>query len=470
MRIVVVGGSLAGLSTAMLLARTGHEVVVLDRDSLAAAPDVEAAAEVAFRPGAPQIVQLHNIRALGRNLLKDHLPDVYAAFLEAGVVEFTLAQQLPARVTDRSPRPGDERLTILQSRRSTLDWVLRRRAAAEPGVTLRGGVRVTGLVAAEGEIPRVTGVSTDEGELAADLVVDTSGRRTGIDRWLAVIGAARTTLAEAECGVSYYSRYYRLRSGAVLPGPTAMILMAAFERFLVAFFGADNQTMGLSLVPLSDDRPFKAVRAPAAFTAVARTIPQAAEWLDVMDPVTGIHPMGDLHNTLRRLVVDGAPVAHGLVAVGDSVCTTNPTFARGIAFAMQGATHLVRAVADHPPDELAKVMDEVAETHIAPWFEDQAAFDSARLAALRHAVHGAPPPAPRKDDGRLDAATLRLAAGYDAEVFRAHSRLLGMLRPAAEILDDPELVGRVREILARENPRPPAGPGDEDLAAALAAT
>jgi type II secretory pathway pseudopilin PulG len=38
--------------------------------------------------------------------------------------------------------------------------------------------------------------------------------------------------------------------------------------------------------------------------------------------------MAGLHNTLRRLVVDGTPVATGLHAIGDSVCTTNPTLGR----------------------------------------------------------------------------------------------------------------------------------------------
>jgi hypothetical protein len=39
--------------------------------------------------------------------------------------------------------------------------------------------------------------------------------------------------------------------------------------------------------------------------------------------------MAGLHNTMRRLVAGGAPVVTGLHAVGDSVCTTNPTQGRG---------------------------------------------------------------------------------------------------------------------------------------------
>ncbi len=49
MRIIVVGGSAAGQFTALLLARAGHEVVLLDRDPVEPASDIEAAAS-AFRP------------------------------------------------------------------------------------------------------------------------------------------------------------------------------------------------------------------------------------------------------------------------------------------------------------------------------------------------------------------------------------------------------------------------------------
>ena len=50
MNIAIIGGSAAGLFAALLLARAGHEVVVLERDRLEPAPDVESAAAAAFRP------------------------------------------------------------------------------------------------------------------------------------------------------------------------------------------------------------------------------------------------------------------------------------------------------------------------------------------------------------------------------------------------------------------------------------
>jgi 2-polyprenyl-6-methoxyphenol hydroxylase-like FAD-dependent oxidoreductase len=349
-QVTVVGASGAGAFAALLLARAGHRVVVLERDRLEPAPDVEAAADAAFRPTAPQIVQPHIVMARCRELLRERLPDVYAALLAAGVVEASLATQMPASLADRAPRPGDERLAMLMSRRSTIDWVLQRALRAEPGVAVRDGVRALGLLAAPGDPPRVTGVRTDQGEVPSDLVVDATGRRSAIDAWLDELGAKPTATWRAECGVAYFSRHYRLRPGAELPGPPTTRIVAGLDEFLVGIWGADNGAMQLAVGPLDTDRRFRTLKQPEVFTAVLRTVPTFAAWLDALDPISGVFPMGAVHNSLRRLVVGGVPVALGLHALGDAVCTTNPTLGRGLSLALWGAADLVDVLAVHPAD------------------------------------------------------------------------------------------------------------------------
>jgi hypothetical protein len=48
-------------------------------------------------------------------------------------------------------------------------------------------------------------------------------------------------------------------------------------------------------VPLAADKRFRGVRDPAVFTAVLRTVPVYAAWLDVLDPISPVFPMGGLH-------------------------------------------------------------------------------------------------------------------------------------------------------------------------------
>ena len=110
MDIAIAGGSAAGLFAGLLLARAGHQALVLERDFLQPAPDVESAAAAAFRPSAPQIVQPHIVMARCRQLLIERLPDVYAGLLAAGVAEAPLRTQMPDSLPDTAAWPGDDAL------------------------------------------------------------------------------------------------------------------------------------------------------------------------------------------------------------------------------------------------------------------------------------------------------------------------------------------------------------------------
>jgi 2-polyprenyl-6-methoxyphenol hydroxylase-like FAD-dependent oxidoreductase len=470
MRVAIAGGSAAGLFTSLLLARAGHDVVLLDRDRVDPAPDVEAAAESAFRAAAPQIVQPHVVLSLCRKLLLERLPDVHHALTSAGVVEAPLRTQMAPSLTDRTAWPGDDELTLLMTRRSTLDWVLRRAATAQDGVSVRGGVQVTGLLAAPGRTPHVTGVRTDDGDIDADLVIDATGRRSPIDRWLAEIGARPTAMSEAECGLAYYSRFYRLRTRTGLPGPPSSRIVAGLDEFTIGIWGCDNDTMIVLLAPLSEDKRFRAVRDPDVFTSVVRTVPVHAGWLDVLEPITPIYPMAGLHNTLRRLVVDRAPVATGLHAIGDTVCTTNPTLGRGLSLALRQAADLVDAINggyDRPLD-VAHAVDERIESEVKPYYTDQADIDATRLAELRHRIFAAPAPDPSDSATRITYAQLRNAAPYDPTVFRAFWKVMGMTCPPETVYTDPAVVARTKEVIRTHGSGPPiAQPTREQLLAAL---
>jgi hypothetical protein len=204
---------------------------------------------------------------------------------------------------------------------------------------------------------------------------------------------------------------------------------------------------------------------------VLRTVPAYAAWLDVMDPITDVFPMAGLHNTLRRLVVDGTPVATGLLAIGDSVCTTNPTLGRGLALALAGAADLADTVARHGDDPVAQALalDRLVGEHVAPFYQDQAVIDAARLAMMRHTIFGDPAPPPGATaDGRVSYPQLRVAGCYDPVAFRAFWKINGMVCPPEDVYTDPDVVACTRDALSRHGSDPPVvQPTREQLLAAL---
>lgn len=189
--VAVIGASVAGLTTALLLGRAGRRVVLIDRDPATAGPRVAgpAGCDVPARRTTPQAGHSHIFLARLRLLLGERAPDALAALLAQGVRELPLRDGLPPGLAGTvHPDLDDPELVALAARRTTLEEALRAVVVAEPGVVVRAGIAARDLVVDQ---PRrgpavVRGVALDDGTaLTAGLVVDASGRRTAVPGWLA---------------------------------------------------------------------------------------------------------------------------------------------------------------------------------------------------------------------------------------------------------------------------------------------
>ena len=138
--IVVCGGSVIGLASAMMLARDGHRVTVLERDAAPPPPGPAVAAWDGWsRPGVAQFHQPHNLFSRARLILDEELPGVVDRLVEAGCVWIDLLALAPPSL-DKTPQPGDDRFPFVTGRRPVIEAVLAAAAAEEAGVDIRRGV------------------------------------------------------------------------------------------------------------------------------------------------------------------------------------------------------------------------------------------------------------------------------------------------------------------------------------------
>lgn len=458
---VVLGGGVAGLAAARALERHFGRVLVLERDERPPVDGPDDAFDGWERGGVPQFRHSHAFLARLRLLLLAHLPDVLDRLRGAGVREIALADTAPPRLRLR-PVPDDEDVVLLACRRSTFEWALRESAMARPGITLREGVTVAGLVGGPGPQgrPQVTGVRlADDTVVPASLVVDALGRRSAAPAWLTALGAPTPRERSADTGIVYYTRFYRLLAGPPPSGGTGLVA-GDLGWIKLAIFPGDAGTFSVTVGAPVHDVGLRRMADSAAFERFLCAFPQVAPWRTpgTSVPIGGegapVLGMGHLRNRLRLFVDDAGPLASGFLAVGDAAYHSNPIYGRGCTMAVMQAALLDEAVGSHPRDPVAAArrLHAASERHLRPFWD-------AAVAADRRAARE---PAPLPANGMAALATLAErgvawflergvlpATRTDGSVFRALLRIFHMLEPPERLVRDPEILLRALPTLAR---------------------
>jgi 2-polyprenyl-6-methoxyphenol hydroxylase-like FAD-dependent oxidoreductase len=394
------------------------------------------------------------------------LPEMRPGLQAAGALPINVLEALPE--ARRGPmRDGDERFETVTARRPVLEAALAATAEAG-GVTIRRGVTVTGLTTDQRTpTPRVTGVLTDGGHaVPADLVVDCGGRRSALGSWLEAAGARRPAEERADCSFVYYGRHFRSRAGGHPPALTNFL--QNYDSLSVITLPADSDTWSVVLTTSSRDRATRALREPARWHAALARYPLAAHWADG-EPISGVDVMAGIEDRYRRLVVDGRPVATGIVAVGDAWACTNPSLGRGASIVLVHARllrDLLRKTDPDDHDKLARRFDEMTAQVVEPLLRATLWYDRHRLAEIDADAAGVPY---RTDDRRwLIGKALFAASLTDPELTRAHTAIASLLVTPDEVLAQPGVLDRVI-ALAMAAPRYPLpGPTRTELLDALA--
>jgi len=467
-RVVVLGGGIVGLSTGMLLAGRGCDVTVVERDP-AQIPDTPDAAWLNWdRPGVAQFRQPHFLHPAGSQLFASRLPGVHESLAAAQARRFDVLGLMPPFITDRSPRDGDDRFVTLTGRRPVVEYAVA--SAADEQLDIRRGTHATGLLdgaQAVAGVPHVTGVRLADGtELAADLVIDAMGRRSPLPGWLADLGARAPAEEAEDSGFIYYTRNFRPRGGAEPPAFLTGLLIP-FECFSLLTLPGDADTWSVTVYVSTHDPDLKEIRHPDNWQAVVAACPLHAHLLDGV-PITDVLAMGGVLDRQRRYVIDGSPVATGVLSVGDAIACTNPSLGRGMTLGLMHAAGTVDAVGEHLGDPLALALahDEMTQARITPWYQNTVALDRARLAQL-DAAAGRPVTRAAPLAGAGVIRDLLVAMLYDADLFRAFLEFNTMQALPQEVLARPGLADRITAVAAEHEPFVMPGPSRAGVLATL---
>ncbi len=473
--VVIIGGSVTGLGAGLALARDGHRVTILEKDATPLPASPAEAFQSWDRRGSPQTRHSHAFLARLHNLIKERLPDLYKDLLKHGAEPMRFVDLIEKNFENAELLPEDEEVTLLACRRITFEWVVRHHVLESGRVGFLDGVDVRGLDAAPDAasgLPRVTGVKVRSADgssetIAADLVLDCSGRRSKLGHWLEAIGAEKLEQDSEPCGIFYSSRFYKLRDGVEAPSMASGI-GADLGYMKYGIFPGDDRIFSVTLAASPEDDVLRRVLRENSFEAAAQKIPQVWSWVDptISEPITPVHGMGDLRNTRRWFVKAGRPLALGLFPIGDALIHTNPITGRGCTLAWIAAFLTSETFAKHPDDALlfARMLDEGIERELVPWYRSSLAQDRDAIEVDAMQRAGEDPFLVNRPDGSVDPKAymrsmlrdgLLPALKEDLTVLRTFMRMFNLLESPADLMRNPQILLRVLASWNQRHQREP---------------
>src|SRR5712691_2913782 len=146
-------------------------------------------------------------------------------------------------------------------------------------------------------------------------------------------------------------------------------------------------------------------------------------------------------------MVDGAPVATGVAAVGDAWACSNPTVGRGVSIGMLQAAVLRDTIAGtglDDPWEFARSFHHATAETVEPWYRDTVAGDRHRLAEIDVLISGGEyrPGDPGWETGQA----LANAAFKDPDCLRGFVAIAMLLSRAADVAARPGLPDKITAL------------------------
>ncbi|WP_338927125.1 FAD-dependent oxidoreductase (plasmid) [Mycetohabitans endofungorum] len=345
---VVIGGSLAGCLTAAVLARRFQRVTLVEKSDFFD--------ESGPRRSVPQEHHVHLLLLRGKQIIERIFPGFLAALERDGALVADLGHDVKWFQAGQWKNRYRSGIHAHYCSRRLIDNQLRRHVVQTPGIEVLSRSRVTRVnFTGTTGIRSVNGVwiaddaTLDERFVAADFVVDASGRGTRMPEWLreAGFGSVKTSIVKTELG--YASRIYRR-----IPA-----LAAQWQVLLVLPNTPQQRAMGV-ISPIEAERWMVTTGGwfghfpgsdPAEFLDALASLPVP----DIYNVIRAAEPLSDVATFRmpgsRRTHYDR--IAHwpaGLLIVGDALSSMNPLYSQGMTICALEAEcidrHVDAALAD----------------------------------------------------------------------------------------------------------------------------
>lgn len=351
---------MAGLLTGRVLADGFRNVTIIDRDPL---PD-----EAVVRRNVPQANHVHVLLEPGRVILEDLFPGYGEELLSSGGLVIDAATDLKYYQQGDFLAESPNRLPMYCASRPLFEHVVRQRLTARDDVTLRFECRATDydINSTASQINGVQVTHTDgrTETLAADVVVDATGRTSRTPKWLERHHYAPPVEEEVQVDLAYTTTVLERpstdrRAFLIVPSPPVTRGGTAIpienDRWIVTLFGLHG-----------DHPPTDA----AGIEKFAQRLPtrEIYSLLEKHQRLSeGVHHY-PFPSSLRRRYEDLHRFPEGLLVTGDAIASFNPIYGQGMSVAALDALQLHHALASGGVTDLAsRFFDRVGDVIDTIW-------------------------------------------------------------------------------------------------------
>jgi 2-polyprenyl-6-methoxyphenol hydroxylase-like FAD-dependent oxidoreductase len=439
---VVLGGSIAGLLAARVLANHFSQVFIVERDRLAVEPEP--------RRGVPQAAHAHGLLSSGYQVMDRYFPGMMDELEAIGAPRGDVAGDFLWFLHCQWKLRHDVGMPGIIVSRPRLEAAVRQRIRSIPNVSIldgtigvmpafdRGGARVTGMHVRDVD-------SGSEKLLNADLVVDASGRGSHAVKWLAESGYGEPESISIRVDIEYGTRLYKRKSGDLFNSNGVIIAgMPPNDRRTAGVLAIENNTWMVSLAGRLGDNPGQDVASWEAFAA-GLAVPV------VHDLISSACPLSDVTTykfaaTKRLFPERMARFPEGFILIGDALCHFNPIYGQGMSVAAMEASMLDETLAENENAASKRFHERAGRIVDIPWMITTG--EDFRFPQ----VEGKRPWGSSLINKYLDR--VHAAASKDPDICRRFFTVLNLLEPPPSLM----LPSVVWRVMSRRLPREPGSP------------